>query len=142
MLDKNKTPRKSTNRGITNLHSLGVKNGDRLELTDYIGDGKQLGVFATVVDSGHVRINGYTGSFSLSGGAAQVFGDMFPDRRHDRLLKSWSFRGPLYWVTDSGETVHELSPQTEVSPQTPQTPRVECGPGTHVFGGGLIPVKR
>ena len=127
------------NESHINLFECGLNVGDVLEMTDWMDGGKPLGIFGEVVDSGTIRINGYSGTYSLSGGCSTVYRDIFPVRYSDR--KAWSFQGPKYWVSPrhEGKTVSELSPRvsSRVRVNKTVTPtRVECGKGTHVFGGG------
>ena len=118
------------------LSSCDLYVGDFVEITDWMNDQKPLGIWGEVVDEHRVRIDGYSGTFTLSGGCKKVFSDVFPHRMSDR--PTWNFHGPSFWVSPrhEGRTVSELSPRetrVRIRKNTSVTP-VECGKGTHVFG--------
>ena len=129
---------KVTNGNRVNLYPY-FKVGHTFELSDYQG-GKPLGVFGHVIDSGHIRIDGYSGSFTLTGGCKSVYSDLFPHRMADR--STWEFDGPRYWIsTETGVSVHDTLPHvSRVRVDTPSTPVVVNTPkGNIVFGGGYSP---
>tara|TARA_R110000744_G_scaffold135790_1_gene245418 strand:+ start:112 stop:534 length:423 start_codon:yes stop_codon:yes gene_type:complete len=138
---KNTVPSRGNRTIFTEFSDI----GDRFEVTTDTVPFTRLGVFATVVSDTHIRVDGHHRDETATGAARRI-----NNIRRVNLGEptKQTTDGPKYLVNTDGDTVHDLmrldtlKNSRVLTDQVVSEDIVFCPPGTHTFGGGLIPVKR
>ena len=136
------TKKTAPTRGNKTIFTEFSDIGDRFEVTTDTVPFTRLGVFATVVSDTHIRVDGHHRDETATGAARRV-----NNIRRVNLGEptKQTTDGPKYLVNTDGDTVHDLMRLDTVKNSRVLTDEVVsdnivfCPPGTHTFGGGLIP---